>query len=574
MSTIYRREDGVGDQTVGKIEPDGQVYSHDSFVGHRLVGKVDPNGEVYSHDSFIGHRLVGRVSPDGQVYREEKVFGSRLLGKVSDGQVYREEKVIGPRFVGRTEPASREGGAALLLLLMPETTATDPPSLLTKATELVAAAAAKDQIAPRKWRSGRKRPPDRIQRSKDSPGEVGPLQRVVGMAHASARNVFWAMDPTITTTVILRENEDPPDPPRVKNRALVQQRELFRDIKPFLVVLSGDYEFVVDALSELHMADLVIVCSEHATLRELQIPIVDDGWRSGDASIDRSVFFDHATLAKYRGKTISQILDRVPVKEKPGFPALVKEGGQMLKVGCKSIDVEDAKALIAGYCFGDKAGRWDPPPEGGERYASHLPDVTWRRWAYRCYDSIPPVASPELKGLDLLIPVGLNVTQGYGTELLERLMSAGRLVSETMAAVPEGATFWELGRNEIEPAGLPEEGSVSWALHRSWAILMSTPKCGVTITHKILHHKWPRLFPLIDRQTKALLAENTSWLNVHDDLTSQEAEFAALENWFDELRLKQNEGPALTRLRLHDIMLWSLATGEADEAIALGGILL
>lgn len=572
MSTIYRMVRVTGNTQVGKIDPDGQVYAHDSFMGHHPVGKVDPDGRVYREEKLYGARLVGRVDSDGQVYREEKVYGARFIGKVdSDGQVYRDERTLGLTAIGTTEPPSREGGAALLLLLEDETDSAESKSFLEHAADVAISVVVHEAIRPpREKRSRRSKAPARIVRTRDNPAAIAPLQRVVGIAHASAHDVFWVMDPKVQTTVCLQEGADSPEAVTAKNEALVGQREVFRDIRAFQAVIGGGYDYIVHGLRELQMADLVIVCSGRETLTQLKIPILDENWRPGERAIDRTVFFEHAALKNYEGKTVSQILDGLPVETKT-TPITKDEGFEMiLKVGSETIHFEEAKALIAGYCFGEKPGRWDTSGTANSGYGNELPDVAWRKWAYRSYDCIPSAPGHDLSGVDLLVPVGLNVTQGYGTELIERLTAAGSVVGTTMKAVSAKASFWDLNREEIEPAGIPSPGSTAWAIHRAWAILMSVPGCGVTITHKILHHKWPSLFPLIDTQTLGRLREGEAWLNVFDDLTIQAVPFSELEMWFDSLRQKHEGTTALTRLRIHDILLWCLATGESEHAKELG----
>lgn len=83
----------------------------------------------------------------------------------------------------------------------------------------------------------------------------------------------------------------------------------------------------------------------------------------------------------------------------------------------------------------------------------------------------------------------------------------------------------------------------------AWYRIESVPGCGVTKTHKILHHAWPHLFPLVDRQTMAKLGENL-WLTIYDDLTKPEqvAAWDELEAWFATLA-GARAGVPLTRLR-------------------------
>lgn len=104
-------------------------------------------------------------------------------------------------------------------------------------------------------------------------------------------------------------------------------------------------------------------------------------------------------------------------------------------------------------------------------------------------------------------------------------------------------------------------------LHRAWYLIESVPGCGVTKTHKILHHAWPHLFPLIDRRTMTKLGENL-WLTIHKDLSDYEKAFCELEVWFAMLAGSRG-GVPLTRLRLHDILLWCRVVGEEGRAVRM-----
>ena len=57
-----------------------------------------------------------------------------------------------------------------------------------------------------------------------------------------------------------------------------------------------------------------------------------------------------------------------------------------------------------------------------------------------------------------------------------------------------------------------------------------------------------------------------SWKIIHDDLNNQAAQFEELEGWFAE-RVVELGGIPLTRLRMHDMLLWLAIREVADEAI-------
>jgi hypothetical protein len=226
--------------------------------------------------------------------------------------------------------------------------------------------------------------------------------------------------------------------------------------------------------------------------------------------------------------------------------------------------LDDAKAIIAGYCFGEVTEPPDPPaPAYGE------PPQPWRRarFGYRSYDC-QRGSREGIDIVDIVAPVLLNVTQGYGVEIVSNLLAVAPGVNEVMRQVPSEVSFWMLPRADLEK---PQEGTPNWCLHRAWYLIESVPGCGLTKTHKILHHAWPHLFPLIDRQTRTRLGDNL-WLTIYDDLKRHEGEFDELETWFATLAGTRG-GVALTRLRLHDILLWCGVTEEANGAGRFGRIL-
>jgi hypothetical protein len=82
------------------------------------------------------------------------------------------------------------------------------------------------------------------------------------------------------------------------------------------------------------------------------------------------------------------------------------------------------------------------------------------------------------------------------------------------------------------------------------------------VSHKTLHHKRPELFPLLDNKTIGnYLPYASSWKIIYDDLNAHAQQFAALENWFAGEAAKRGKA-GLTRLRMHDIILWLHASTD------------
>jgi len=99
---------------------------------------------------------------------------------------------------------------------------------------------------------------------------------------------------------------------------------------------------------------------------------------------------------------------------------------------------------------------------------------------------------------------------------------------------------------------------------------MSTPHVGVAVTHKILHHKLPRLAPLLDGRTAPILSRqrvalgcSSNWAVILNDLTRQADQFESLESFQAALAGARRTKP-LFRLRIHDTLLWC----EAPDNVA------
>jgi hypothetical protein len=94
-------------------------------------------------------------------------------------------------------------------------------------------------------------------------------------------------------------------------------------------------------------------------------------------------------------------------------------------------------------------------------------------------------------------------------------------------------------------------------------------RAGPAITNKILHFKRPNQFPVADSRTKPGLPDGI-WLQPHRDLTRHVEAYTSLEAWFEHFASK-HDGMRLTRLRIHDILLWTkMNKTDYQEAIKSG----
>ncbi len=239
----------------------------------------------------------------------------------------------------------------------------------------------------------------------------------------------------------------------------------------------------------------------------------------------------------------------------------------LVGVGVRSVDnppyaLEDAKHCIRSYCFDSTAFVLDPvaPAYGPPPRANERP-----RNAYRTYDCIPAANGSSLAGVDLLVAAGINGR--IDVDVVASLLTVAAEVSESIARLDEqpSRAFWDLEEVEVSVVAArsspPPPGTFAYNLGRAWFLIRSVPDCGESVAHKVLHHKRPALFPLLDSTTLGWLGEDP-WLTIWRDLSMQAEQFSQLEAWFRNLAAAHGT-VSLTRLRLHDILLWSRARGVA-----------
>ena len=229
---------------------------------------------------------------------------------------------------------------------------------------------------------------------------------------------------------------------------------------------------------------------------------------------------------------------------------------------------DDALAAVLGYARATRQLRLS-------RQGDLAPEtVLVPAYAYRAYDCVPPTTEAGFGWLDVLVVDALNGKLSHS--IIRALHHAGQRAWPHVARAVElagGATFWELPADQV--ARRPTPGTVGAALDLAWAECMRTPDVKVALTHKLLHHKRPDLFPLIDGRTKPLLdaarqgPSEGMWAVVHREITANSSQFAALETCFAQLVDDAGDVP-LTRLRLHDVLLWLTATRKWDDALGRG----
>lgn len=234
-----------------------------------------------------------------------------------------------------------------------------------------------------------------------------------------------------------------------------------------------------------------------------------------------------------------------------------------VQVNGKSVQWDDALDVVVGYAFEDVDLAWLRPDGAvGSDLAGSVP-----RWAYRNYDCIAASDGPLLGDLDVLVANAINAQMGGGAIGAVRAVS-GELSEQIAALDRVGRAFWDFDEREIaEP---PAQGDDAWPLWRAWEIVRGTPGAGMAVTHKVLHHKRPAVFPLLDNKTyEALGKPDRAWRSIHRDLVATVDAWGTLEGAFVR-EARARKGVPLTRLRLHDILLWTQAVGDWDECREAG----
>ncbi|MGY1593896.1 DUF6308 family protein [Geodermatophilus sp. SYSU D00708] len=232
--------------------------------------------------------------------------------------------------------------------------------------------------------------------------------------------------------------------------------------------------------------------------------------------------------------------------------------------GPEPLTVETAVAAVLGYARGRRPlwfrslGR----PEG-----------RWLRvlaFNYERFDGRTRGTGP-LGDDDVLTAEGLHGRlDPAGWAAVRAAMDDVAPLADAVTQRAAGRAFWELPADELSV--LAEPGTVGAALRE-----IGERVAGPSRDHlgAALHHRRPELFPLVDattrRQLLPHLEEGDSGVEavVHRELVAGAAAFAVLETTVSEL-LVATGGVPLTRLRLHDVLVWLAGSLRLTHAVVLG----
>jgi len=235
--------------------------------------------------------------------------------------------------------------------------------------------------------------------------------------------------------------------------------------------------------------------------------------------------------------------------------------------GPDPLPVDDAVAAVLGYARGRRPLRFRSPGQPAGSWVQ-IPAFGYERFDCRPVDPRAPGDA------DVLVAEGLHGRldpQGWAAVRGALDTTAGPAAAALQRA--DGRPFWELPDDELSVLGEP--GTVGAALREIWTRCTRAPDVRPELVSAALHHRHPALIPLLNPTTRRQLlphmAEGDSGVEavIHRELRANAAAFDALEAVTAEL-LRRTGGVPLTRLRLHDVLVWLTGSLRLTHALQLG----
>ena len=243
----------------------------------------------------------------------------------------------------------------------------------------------------------------------------------------------------------------------------------------------------------------------------------------------------------------------LPPRPAAGGPAL-----HLPSAGPEPVPLDTALAAVRGYCRGRRPLRYRSPNEREGRW------VQVAAFGFERFDRRPVPAGP-LGDEDVLVAEGLHGRlDPAGWTAVRDALDDVQPLADALVERAAGRELADLPDEELSVLGEP--GTVGAAL-RSLTELPAPLPHHVTAA---LHHRHPALVPLTDRATRLQLlphvreGDSGPAAVVHRELRANAAAFTELQVALGA------EGLRLTRLRLHDVLLWLSATLRLTHAVALG----
>jgi hypothetical protein len=231
--------------------------------------------------------------------------------------------------------------------------------------------------------------------------------------------------------------------------------------------------------------------------------------------------------------------------------------------GPEPLPWDTALAAVLGYARGRRPLRFRSPTDRDGRWVD-LPAFGYERFDRR------PRADGQLGEDDILIAEGLHGRLApEAWTAMKSALDDVRPLADAAVDRAAGRPFWELP--DDESSVLAEPGTVGAALRQVGLHCAEAPGVRPKYVAAALHHRHPGLFPLLVRTTRWQLLphvrEGDSGVEavIHRELRANAAAFERLET--DVAMLL---GAPLTRLRLHDVLLWLSSSLRLAHAVQLG----
>jgi hypothetical protein len=243
--------------------------------------------------------------------------------------------------------------------------------------------------------------------------------------------------------------------------------------------------------------------------------------------------------------------------------------------GPDALPWDTALAAVLGYARGRRPLRFRSPDHPEGRWFQVL------AFGFERFDRQWGTAG-DPGDADVLVAEGLHGRlDPAGWAAVRGALDDVRPIAGAAVARAAGREFWALPDDEF--CVLDEPGTVGAALREIWTRCAEADGVRPEHVSAALHRRQPALLPHVSpttrRQLWPHLREGDSGVEavVHRELRANAAGFAALETTVAELlgsppgapRAPAAELP-LTRLRLHDVLLWLAGSLRFTHAVALG----
>ena len=235
--------------------------------------------------------------------------------------------------------------------------------------------------------------------------------------------------------------------------------------------------------------------------------------------------------------------------------------------GPDPIPLDDAVAAVLGYARGRRPLRFRSPGQPAGSWVQ-IPAFGYERFDCRAAED------GDLGDTDILVAEGLHGRlDPVAWAAVRSALDDVHPRYDALAARADGRAFWDLPDDEVSVLGEP--GTVGAALREIWTRCANAPDVRPEFVSAALHHRQPSLMPHLDRTTRLQLlphmAEGDSGVEavIHRELRANAAGFDALEAAVAAL-LGRDGGVPLTRLRLHDVLVWLSGSLRLTHALQLG----